>query len=55
MSGPLAGGKRFIKDREGAFDIASAGFDLGKRRLDESVEEREVLLAKKFDAAAHGS
>ena len=54
MSGPLAGGQRFIEDGDGTVDVAGTGFGLGKGNLDEPVEEQDVLLAKKFDAATHG-
>ena len=53
MAGPLGRRQRFVEDRDGAIDVAGAGFGFGKRNLDEPVEEQDVLLAQKFDAATH--
>jgi hypothetical protein len=53
MTNALGRRQRFVEDREGAVDIARAGFGLGESDLSESVEDQNVLFAQKFDAAAH--
>jgi hypothetical protein len=54
MADPFARRQRFVETRDGALEIACAGFGFGKGNLGESVEEQEVLLAQKFDPATHG-
>ena len=53
MTGPVARRQRFVEDSNCAVDVAGTGFGLGKGNLEEPVEDEDVLLASKFDAATH--
>jgi hypothetical protein len=50
---PFGRRKRFVEDGEGTVGIDCAGFGFSKSNLDESVEKQNLLIAQKFDAAAH--
>ncbi len=52
-TGALGRRQRLVEGRDGAVEIARAGFALGHRNFEEPVEKQDVLLAKGFDAAAH--
>jgi hypothetical protein len=45
MTDTLACRQGFVEDREGAVDIASAGFRRGKSNLDKPVEVQNILFA----------
>jgi hypothetical protein len=45
MTGPFARRQRLVEDREGAVDVANVGFGFGKRNLQQSIKQQNVLLA----------
>jgi hypothetical protein len=50
---PVGRRQRFAQDRNGAVDIPRTRFGFGKSNLNEPVEDPDVVLAQKLDAAVH--